>query len=337
MSIKTLSPHYISIPLTSPLTGVVCNSYEVRIYIWDGSKTAVPAEPAYVMTKINASGASGSDRINIARIVNDLIEFSCLPQAGTVLVDGNNQVWVKYESYYNDQPTVPAFREVSLALKGYGYFLEGEDPQLPANKILLTGDEFKVSRDGRFVLPILVDEPPVPERTLVINSFTRTTGTKYTLTATANFPYSEISVFVRPVGSTTWTPAEHSGSSYIVPAGIASGVFEAMATAFDPVTSTVIHSNIYTITPLKIYKIDPDNVGHSIAVFFNSNINAASYTLQIYGLNGPTWENVFSQPGSPLPHSFTPTGNFKARVMANGLYSNEVSFTIPLFADILIP
>ncbi len=335
MSIKTLSPHYINIPLTSPLTGVVCNSYEVRIYIWDGSKTAVPAEPAYVMTKINASGASGSDRINIARIVNDLIEFSCLPQAGTVLVDGNNQVWVKYESYYNDQPTVPAFREVSLALKGYGYFLEGEDPQLPADKILLTGDEFKVSRGGRFVLPILVDEPPVPERTLVINSFTKTIGTKYTLTATANFPYSEISIFVRAVGSTAWIPSEHSGSNYIVPGGIDSGLFEVMATAFDPVTSAVIYSGPYTITAFNIYRILQAEEG-PMTVYFSLNIDIDAPLLQLQGYNGPGWTDLLGSLTSPL--SFTvPNGSYIGRLRYGSIFSNEVPFSVPLAQPINIP
>lgn len=334
MSIKTLSPHYISVPLTSPLTGVVCSSYEVRIYIWDGSKTAVPAEPAYVMTKINASGASGSDKINISRIVNDFIEFDCTQETSTVLVDGNNQVWVKYECYYDDLPTVPALQEVNLALKGYGYFLEGENPQLPANKILLTGDEFKVSRDGYFVLPIMVDEPPVPERTLTINSFLRTTGVKYSLTATANFPYTEIFVAVRPVGSSTWTPVEHSGSSYIVPSGIASALFEVRAGAFDPVTSTIIYSAVYTITAVRIYKIEPYSSGHATRIFYNLNINATAVDLEIYDGNWDVWPY---DANSPRDFSWTPTGNQKIRMKVNGNYSNEVSLTIPLSATINIP
>ncbi|AWH84926.1 hypothetical protein HYN59_07205 [Flavobacterium album] len=335
MSIKTLSPHYISIPLTSPLTGVICSSYEVRIYIWDGSKTAIPAEPSYTMTKINASGSSRSDRINIARIASDFIGFECIPQQGTVLVDGNNQVWIKYECYYNDSPTVPALQEVSLALKGYGYFLEGENPQLPSNKILLTGDEFKVSRDGRFVLPIMVDEPPVPIRTLTINNFVRSTGVNYTLTATANFPYTEIFVSARPVGSSSWTPVEHSGSSYIVPSGIASGLFEVRAGAFDPVTSAIIYSAVYNITAIRIYKVEPYSSGYATRIFYNLNINATTVDLQLY--NNGSWQSWPYDANSPRYFSWTPTGNQKIRMMVNGNYSNEVSLTIPLAATINIP
>ncbi|MCW4470602.1 hypothetical protein OGH69_16645 [Flavobacterium sp. MFBS3-15] len=336
MSIKTLSPHYVAIPLTNPLTGTVCSSYEMRLYIWEGSKTAVPAQPAYTMTKINAAGAPGTDKVNIARIVNDFIEFACVPQAGTVLADGNNQVWVKHVCYYDDAPQTPAHQEVNLAVKGYGYFAEGENPQLPANKVLLSGDEFKVSRNGRFVFPVMVDEPPVPERVLVVQDFVRTSGIKYTATVTANFPYNDSALFVRPVGSTEWVAAG-SAAAPVVPATIAAHVFEVMATAFDPVTSTIIESNIFTITALKIYLVDPGDNGHSIAVFFQANIHAANYGLEIFGLSGPGWTNVFSQPNSPLPHSFTPTGAFKARVTANGHYSNEASFSIPLAGNLYIP
>ncbi len=337
MSIKTLSPHYLGIPLTSPLTGTVCNSYELRIFIWEGSKTAVPAEPAYVMTKINAAGSSGPDKVNIARIVNDFIEFECLPKAQTLLADGNNQVWVKYVCYYDDQPATPALQEVQLAIKGYGYFTEGENPQLPANKILLTGDEFKVSRGGRFLLPIMVDEPAVPERVLMIEEYTRSSGINYKPTVTANFPYSEIAMFVRPVGAAEWIPAGNSVISTI-PAGIAANVFEVMATAFDPVTSAVIQSNIYTITALKIYKVEKgDSSGYSVRVFYTMNINPSGVDLEVYGYGGAYWSSNPYDTNSPRYFSFSGGGNYILRMEANGCLSNEVPVTTPLTATINIP
>lgn len=335
MSIKTLSPYYIEIPLTNPLTGVVCNSYEMRIFIWNGSKTAVPADPAYTMTKINAAGASGTDKLNIARIANDFIEFSCQQQTGTVLVDGNNQVWLKYVCYYDDQPTVPAFQAVHLAVKGYGYFLEGENPQLPANKILLTGDEFKVNRNGRFVLPIIVDEPAVPERSLIIDSFVRTEGKEYDIAVTANFPYTEMVVSVRPVGSNVWTQAAYSGSSYIVHPEIASNIFEVMAGAFDPVTSEMIYSAVYTITAVKIYRIEKgDSSGYGIRVFYNLNINVTGVDLEIYGYGGAYWSSNPYDADSPRYFSFSGGGNYILRLEANGNLSNQVPVTIPLTATV---
>ena len=158
--IKTLSPHYIVVPLVNPDTLVVCGSYVLNIYVWDGNKSAVPSEPEYVMTKINAAASSGSDRINISHIVNDFIDFKLEHPEATSLENGNNQVWVKTEVYYDDEPEDAKQESILLATKGYGWFMEGNNPQLPGNKILLTGDEFKANRNGYFILPILINETP---------------------------------------------------------------------------------------------------------------------------------------------------------------------------------
>lgn len=157
--IKTLSTYNLSIPLTNPDTLVVCDSYVLKIYVWDGNKAAVPAEPEYTVTKINAVASTGTDKVNISHIVNDFIDFNCINPGTTSLENGNNQAWVKTEVYYSDEPENSKFSTVLLAVKGYGYFLDGANPQIPSNKILIEGDEFKVNRSGFFVLPILIDEP----------------------------------------------------------------------------------------------------------------------------------------------------------------------------------
>jgi len=158
--IKTLSPHYISIPRVNPNTSVICGSYTFRLYVWSGNKTAVPSTPDYEITRINAAASNQTDKVDISRIVNDFIEFNCVQSTVTSLENGDNQYWVKTEVIYDDQPLVKQLKTINIALKGYGYFMEGENPQIPVNKILLEGDEFKVSRDGYFVLPIMMDEPP---------------------------------------------------------------------------------------------------------------------------------------------------------------------------------
>lgn len=337
MSIKTLSPHYVDIPLINPVTGVICSSYTLNIFIWVGSKAASPSTPAYSITKINAAGLSGTEKINISRIANDFIEFDCEPEQDTVIVDGNNQAWVRYECFYDDMPAFPGVIGIELATKGYGYFLEGTNPQLPDNKILLTGDEFKVSRGGMFVLPFMVDEPPVEERFLGIDSFVKSTSVKYLITVTANFSYPVLYVFVRPVGATDWVPLVKSGASYIVPADIAANVFEVMAAAYDAISGLMIYSSEYVITALKIDKIEPSSAGMAIVVYFTSNLAVDDYLLQIYGLSGATWSNTTIGATSPLFFSFTPTGSFKARIKVGDNYSNEVSFVIPLLSPIIIP
>lgn len=160
--IKTLSPYYVSVPLISPNSSEICSQYTIKIYIWSGNKSAVPSEATYEKTKINAAGLDTTDKVNIARIVNDFIDFTCTQSIVTSLEDGNNQSWVKLEVYYattdESDDDLAQLVQTVLATKGYGYFLEGENPQIPANKILLEGDEFKVNRTGFFVLPIYADE-----------------------------------------------------------------------------------------------------------------------------------------------------------------------------------
>lgn len=245
---KTLSPYYVYVPLISPLTGVVCNSYTMKIYIWEGSKIAAPSTPSYTITKINAAASAGSDKINIARIVNDFIEFECEQVLTTSLVDSNNQVWVKTECYYDDLPTMPGLFMIELALKGYGYFLEGENPQPPANKILLEGDEFKVNRKGFFVLPLLANEPYSPPREFAITQFNLIGVNLYFLELSSNFIYTQFVVYARTTGVTEWTPIVANADNVLIPEPIASGPFEVKVTTFDNITAQIITSNIYPVS-----------------------------------------------------------------------------------------
>jgi hypothetical protein len=161
--IKTLSPYYIEIPLTSPFSGFVCGSYTVQVFIWRGARTAVPSQSTYQITKYNAVGLDGIEKVNIARIVNDFIEFNITPQINTGLFDSNNQAWVRFHVIYDVDPNVIQLQQTKLAIKGYGYFEEGQNPDVPSNKILLTQDEYKVNRDGIFVLPIQIEETILPD------------------------------------------------------------------------------------------------------------------------------------------------------------------------------
>lgn len=255
MSIKTLSPYYVSVPLINPITGVVCSSYTAKIYVWTGSKVAAPATPEYVMTKINAANSAGSDKLNISRIVNDFIEFDITVSDTTGVYDSANQAWVKMECYYNDVADIPGFIITQLAIKGYGYFMGGENPQLPTNRILLTGDEFKVSRNGLFVLPLLAREPTVGTRTITITEFTPLAldSDIFHVTVSANFSFSQFYLFVRAIGSTEWLPTTISGlpgDGYRrIPESLVGESFQYRVAAYDTVTGTVVYSTTQTYTP----------------------------------------------------------------------------------------
>lgn len=160
--IKSLSPHYIYIPFVSPYSDLTCTAYTLQVYVWNGAKNEPPAEPAYEYTKTNPTGSTGEDKIDIANIVNDFINFTPKEGSGTELINGENQLWVRVQTYYETTEPLDATTatniSVQLMTKGYGYGMQGENTQLPSNKILLQGTEFKVNRNGTFVLPILTDD-----------------------------------------------------------------------------------------------------------------------------------------------------------------------------------
>lgn len=160
--IKSLTPYYVTIPFVSPFSGLTCTSYTLQVFVWNGAKNAPPTLPVYEFTKSNPTSSTNNDFIDISNIVNDFINFSPSADNETILLDGNNQNWVKVQTFYTTTEPLdletPTNVSVQLMTKGYGYGMEGQNPQLPINKILLSGSEFKVNRSGTFVLPILIAE-----------------------------------------------------------------------------------------------------------------------------------------------------------------------------------
>lgn len=247
--IKTLSPYYISIPLVNPNSLVVCQSYTINLFIWSGNKTSVPSVPDYEITKINAAASNGTDKIDIARIVNDFIDFNCIQSTVTSLENGLNQVWVKFVAYYNDEPTLAQLVTTQIATKGYGYFMEGENPQIPTNKILLEGDEFKVSRNGFFVLPIMMNETTPPTPTLVIDSVTLLSGDSYEIQFTTNISYTVIYFQYSPTTLNTWTigDEEITADPFTITIPSIPGTYDVQIFTYDPLTDAIVYSNIYVL------------------------------------------------------------------------------------------
>lgn len=169
--IKSLSPYYLSIPFLSPLTSVICTEYTLQIYVWDGVKATPPTTPSYTITKQNVANSSGTDKVNISRLLNDYIDFTLQSMSTTGLYNANNQRWVKTTIVYTttdiDDLDVVQSATTTLMLQGYTYGLDGENAQTPTNKILLSGDEFKVNRSGFFNLPVMVAESTVLPVTII--------------------------------------------------------------------------------------------------------------------------------------------------------------------------
>ncbi len=162
--IKTLSPYYITIPFVDPISMVVSQSYTLKLYVWDGLKASVPVTATYSITKNNPTASLGSDKLNIARLLNDFIDFMPSTGVATGLINGNNQRWCKVTVTYTviiaDEIVVGSEQSLftDLVIKGYGYGMEGENPTTPVNRILLTGNEFKVNRTGVFNAPVKILE-----------------------------------------------------------------------------------------------------------------------------------------------------------------------------------
>ena len=252
--IKSLTPYYVNIPFVSPLTGATAITYTLNLFIWNGAKNDPPAEPQYQITKSNPTTSTGTDKINIARLVNDYIDFIPNKSSATELNDGNNQVWVRQEVEYTtsdeDDNGVLQLAETVLCLKGYGYGLDGENPQPPTNKILIPIQDYKVNRNGFFNVPILIDEP-VDDSELVITDVENTSGSTFEYTFTENFVFLTLQAQVRATSLDTWsTPTTFAGltspQSRVVSLG---GAFETRIFAYNELTGNVIYSNIFTFTP----------------------------------------------------------------------------------------
>lgn len=174
--IKTLSPYNIYIPLVSPLTGLTCTQFTLQIFVWSGGKLSSPTESSFEITKKNPTGSTGSAKVNIANIISNFIQFAPQEGSGVNVIEGNNQKWIKTQTFYETTDVTdsenPSNENISLSLKGYSYGLDSENSSTPINKILLNGNEFKVSRNSIFVLPVEIDESVIPLPYTVLNSVT---------------------------------------------------------------------------------------------------------------------------------------------------------------------
>lgn len=250
--IKSLSPYYLYIPFVSPLSGLICTEYTLKIYAWNGAKTSIPATVTYQITKQNPTGSNADDKIDIARLINDFIIFRPQKSTTTELIDGNNQYWVYTEVYYTTADPldyVAQLKETNLLLRGYGYGMDGENAQTPTNKILLSGNEFKVNRNGFFSLPILIEEP-TDTSSLVLDSVVLDTGSTFIFSFTSNFTFANLYSQVRIDDGSAWsTPLIFSGTtspqSRIV--SIGGGAFDARIYAYNPLTGNNYYSNIITV------------------------------------------------------------------------------------------
>jgi len=250
--IKSLSPHYIEIPFVAPLSGLTCTEYLLEVFVWNGSKLTPPTVASYSKTIPNPTASTGVSNINISRLVNDFIDFTPYDTLVTELVNGNNQQWVMTQVRYTTTLTsdlLPQLVNVQLMTKGYGYGMEGENPQTPTNNILLQGTEFKVQRGGYFVLPIMIQETVTPLATLEITLIEEDVIPMYAVTYSDTGTHSDILYRYRLQPATVWEIGlEIVGASpFSVELPEIVGTYDVQLFTYDTVNNELVYSNIYEL------------------------------------------------------------------------------------------
>lgn len=159
---KTLSPIYITIPFVSPLTGKTCTQYTLEIKVWEGLSSSVPVLASYSKTVGNLTSSTGSQEVNVSRLINDFIELTPQRNNATGLISGINQRWVQTAVIYvtSDAADDDVEQDVDLftIVKGYTYGNEGKNQETPINLNLINYNEFNVNRDGFFSLSVVPND-----------------------------------------------------------------------------------------------------------------------------------------------------------------------------------
>jgi hypothetical protein len=156
--IKTLSPYYYETPFVSVGSTLTCTSYTLNLYIWTGDEASIPGTPQYTITKTNPTGATGSDYVNISRILADYIDFTPQDTTTSASINAVNQYWVRTEVVYTGSGGVEAaqYGANQLFNRAYTYGDKGGSVTTFVNNTLLQGSEFKADRTSVFCVPILI-------------------------------------------------------------------------------------------------------------------------------------------------------------------------------------
>lgn len=158
--ILTRSPYYLTIPWNSPSSGVTPDKYVLQLFVWDGLKTDEPTIPDHEIENKNPLARVGSTKVNISNYINDFLDVSLISSNATGNISSGSAVWVKSQVIYYIGGVAQSaeFVNIDLAIRGYGYGIEGENTTIPSNNILAHGSSVNVSKDTVFILPIKISE-----------------------------------------------------------------------------------------------------------------------------------------------------------------------------------
>ena len=191
--ILTRSPYYKNIAWD-----ISAEKYILQIYVWSGLKASVPVEPTYEVENKNPLGRSGISKVNISNFINDELTTSLVSDTITNVIDSNSAVWVKTQvvDYIGGVAQTPRLVTTDLAIKGYGYGIEGENTTIPTNNILAYGSSVNVGYDSNFTLAIKVSET-VSQDVTIISYPNNEINRSFTIPATTNSNELIKNVFVK--------------------------------------------------------------------------------------------------------------------------------------------
>lgn len=158
--IKSRSPHYITVPFLSPLTGAKCTKYILKIKTWRGSLGSQPQGYDYEMVRFNYNDSSGSEDVNISSILSSFIESKLtLLSDGINNQDEQNQIWtsidIEYFTNNSNDDGVNQNKKIDSVVLGYAFGSEGKNKSNPVDLILTNGRVFKVGNGCKFTIGLI--------------------------------------------------------------------------------------------------------------------------------------------------------------------------------------
>lgn len=154
MTALTRSPYYITIPWYYPTSADIKTYYTIKLFVWSGDVTSVPATPEYEIRKDNVVNSGGVEKIDIGRLLNDFIDFTPSRNTGTQIYNANtNSKFYRAEIYYEELTTPQIIRQ-GVFMQGYAYGYEGQNKQPPADRVYLLNREYNVGKNTVFVIPV---------------------------------------------------------------------------------------------------------------------------------------------------------------------------------------
>lgn len=185
--ILTRSPYYLNIPWEHPTNPTTPEKYIIQLFVWKGLKANEPVNPTYEIENKNPLNRSGNSDVNISNYINDILEVTLEKDTTTNLLDANSAVWVKSQVIYyiNDVEQPPEYINIDLAIKGYGYAMEGKNASVPTSKLINSSNSYNINSNGYAIIPILVDELTQTDITAVSYP-SNNLNKSYSVTSTTN-------------------------------------------------------------------------------------------------------------------------------------------------------